>query len=87
MHRSAAVKAALAAKNKIWATRKGSPFMDLAAATATVTVSGTVIAAEENDERKDYNPSAVVIKKTAKAVVIHKVSPFGRLFYPLDSRI
>jgi|GEM_PF-3466101 len=54
--------------------------MDLAAATATVAITGVVIAAEENDERKDYDPCAVVIKKTAKAVVIHRVSPFGRLF-------
>ena len=61
--------------------------MELAAAAATASVSVAVVAAEENDERKDYNPSAVVIKKTAKAVVVHMGSPFGRLFCLLDSII
>ena len=85
IHPRAAKRTALAIKIKgKGLPRKGQPFLwKLAAATVTV----VVIAAEENNERKDDNPSAVVIEKTAKAVVIHKVSPFGRLFCPLDSRI
>ena len=88
MHPSAVVKSANVIKNSKMASLLGKPFfMDLAAATATVVIGAFVIAAEENDECKDCNPSAVVIEKTAEAVIIHKISPFGRLFCPLDSRI
>ena len=57
-------------------------FMDLA------TVAATVVANEEKDNKcNDNYPGAVVIKKIAKAIVIHKVSPFGEIFIPLDSMI
>ena len=44
--------------------------------------TATVVAAENKNECKDYNPGAAVIKKTAKAVVVHKSSPFGKALLP-----
>jgi len=35
-------------------------------------------AAEDQKNRNDQNPNAVVIKKIAKAVVIHKYPPFAK---------
>ena len=47
-----------------------------------------VTAAEEQDnESDDDDPGAVVVKQVAKAVVIHKVSPFGEAFRPPDTII
>lgn len=40
-------------------------------------------AAEEKDNKcKDNYPGAVVVKKVAKTIVVHKFSPFGRRFSP-----
>ena len=67
------------------ATLSGSHFGMSAAAAATVG-GAAIVAAEENDERKDDNPGAVVIEKTAKAVV-HKVFSFRGALCPLDSML
>lgn len=41
-------------------------------------------AAEKKDNESDDDyPSAVVVKKIAKTIVVHKFSPFGGIFCPL----
>ena len=45
--------------------------------------TATVVAAENKNECKDYNPGAAVIKKTAKAVV-HDFPPEFRGLLPLS---
>lgn len=49
--------------------------------------AAVAVATEEKNKCEDNDPGAAIIEKTAKAVVIHKFSPFGRLCCPLDSRI
>ena len=53
-----------------------------AAATAVVVIAA---AEEQDDQSDDDDPGAVVVKEVAKAVVIHKVSPFGEAFRPPDT--
>ena len=53
--------------------------MDSATAAATVIV---VADEEEDNESNDNYPGAVVVKKIAKTAVVHKFSPFERVFIP-----
>lgn len=46
--------------------------------------AAAVVANKEKDNKcNDDYPGAVVIKKITKTVVVHKVSPFEKVFHPL----